>query len=92
MINKIILARCLAKRPHLIVLNDFFNGMKKQDKLNEIKSLTSPDKTWTLIAVSNDPVVMAACDKVVVINNGKIETDGTFKELLNKGIITNYLD
>lgn len=92
LINKIILARCLAKRPHLIVLNDFFNGMKKQDKLNQIKSLTSPDKKWTLLAVSNDPVVMAACDKVVVMNNGKIESEGTFKELLNKGIITNYLD
>lgn len=92
MINKIILARCLAKRPHLIVLNDFFNGMKKQDKLNEIRSLTSPDKTWTLLAVSNDPLVMAACDRVVVMNNGKIDSDGTFKELLDRGIITNYLD
>ena len=92
MINKIILARCLAKRPHLIILNDFFNGLKKQDKLDQIKTLTSPDKIWTLIAVSNDPVVMGSCDRVVVLNNGRIEAEGTFKELLNSGTMSNYLD
>lgn len=92
MINKIILARCLAKRPHLIILNDFFNGLKKQDKLHQIKAVTMPDKIWTLLAVSNDPVVMAACDKVIVMNNGKIEAEGTFKELLNSGTMSNYLD
>lgn len=92
MINKIILARCLAKRPNLIILNDFFNGLKKQDKLFQIKSLTAREKKWTLIAVSNDPVVMAACDRVLVMNNGRVEHQGAFKELLNNGTISNYLD
>lgn len=92
MINKIILARCLAKRPHLIILNDFFSGLKKQDKLDQIKTLTSPDKIWTLIAVSNDPLVMGSCDRVVVLNNGKIEAEGTLKDLLNSGTMSNYLD
>lgn len=92
MINKIILARCLAKRPHLIILNDFFNGLKKEDKLNQIRTLTSPEKIWTLIAVSNDPLVMGSCDRVVVLNNGKIEAEGTFKELLNRGTMSNYMD
>jgi len=92
MINKIILARCLAKKPNLIILNDFFNGLKKQDKLFQIKSLTARDKKWTLIAVSNDPVVMAACDRVLVMNKGKVEHQGAFKELLNNGTISNYLD
>lgn len=92
MINKFILARCLAKRPHLIILNDFFNGLKKQDKLHQIKAVTSQTKSWTLLAVSNDPVVMAACDRVIVMHHGRIEAQGPFKELLNNGIISNYLD
>ena len=92
MINKFILARCLAKRPKLIILNDFFNGLKKQDKLKQINAVTAPLKPWTLLAVSNDPVVMAACDRVIVMHHGKIEAEGTFKELLNNGIISNYLD
>ncbi|WP_276373909.1 ABC transporter ATP-binding protein [Chryseolinea sp. H1M3-3] len=92
MINKFILARCLAKRPKLIILNDFFSGLKKQDKLKQINAVTAPVKPWTLLAVSNDPLVMAACDRVIVMHHGKIETEGTFKELLNSGIISNYLD
>lgn len=92
MINKIILARCLAKRPHLIILNDFFNGLKKQDKLEQIKAVTSPEKTWTLLAVSNDPIVMGSCDRVIVLNNGIIEAEGTLRELLNNGKMSNYLD
>lgn len=92
MINKFILARCLAKRPKLIILNDFFNGLKKQDKLKQINAVTTPLKPWTLLAVSNDPVVMAACDRVIVMHHGKVEAQGTFKELLNNGIISNYLD
>lgn len=92
MINKLILARCLAKRPHLIILNDFFNGLKKQDKLEQIKAVTAPSKSWTLLAVSNDPVVMAACDRVIVMRQGRIEAEGTFKDLLNNGTISNYLD
>lgn len=91
-INKIILARCLAKKPHLIILNDFFSGLKKQEKVLQIQCVTAPEKKWTLLAVSNDPMVMAACDRVIVMNDGKIEMEGTFKELFNSGSLTNYLD
>lgn len=92
MINKIILARCLAKKPKLLILNDFFSGLKKQDKVQQIQCVAGDQFKWTLIAVSNDPLVMASCDRVVVLNHGKIEAEGTFKELLSKGIISNYID
>ncbi len=92
MINKIILARCLAKKPHLIILNDFFSGLKKQEKVLQIQCVTAPEKKWTLLAVSNDPMVMAACDRVIVMNDGNIAMEGTFKELFNNGSLTNYLD
>lgn len=90
--HKIILARCLAKKPHLIILNDFFNGLKKQEKVLLIQCVTAPEKKWTLLAVSNDPMVMAACDRVIVMNDGNIQMEGTFKELFNNGSLTNYLD
>lgn len=92
LIQQIILARCLAKKPNLIILNDFFNGLKKQEKLFHIQCVTKKEKHWTLIAVSNDPVVMAACDRVVVVHDGVIEAEGTFGTLLSNGTISNYLD
>jgi ABC-type bacteriocin/lantibiotic exporter with double-glycine peptidase domain len=91
-IHKLILARCLAKKPSLIILNDFFSGLKRQEKLELLQSVINEETHWTLIAVSNDPLIMAACDSVVVLNNGEIVEHGHFDELVKKGTINNYIE
>lgn len=91
-IHKLILARCLAKKPSLIILNDFFAGLKRQEKLELLQSVINTETRWTLVAVSNDPLVMAACDRVVLLYDGNISEEGHFDDLLKKGIISNYID
>jgi ABC-type bacteriocin/lantibiotic exporter with double-glycine peptidase domain len=91
-IHKLILARCLAKKPCLIILNDFFQGLKRTAKIDLIRCVVDKKTQWTLIAVSNDPLVMAACDRVVVMNEGRIEAIGKFDELLKDGVISKYLE
>lgn len=91
-IHKLILARCLAKKPSLIILNDFFSGLKRQEKLELLQSVINEEARWTLIAVSNDPLIMAACDSVIVLNNGQIVDEGHFDALVKKGTINNYLE
>ncbi|MFD1001486.1 peptidase domain-containing ABC transporter [Ohtaekwangia kribbensis] len=91
-IHKLILARCLAKKPALIILNDFFSGLKRQEKLDLLQSVINAENRYTLIAVSNDPLIMAACDRVILLNNGQISDEGHFDELLKKGTINNYID
>lgn len=87
LVNKIILARCLAKRPNLLILNDFFNDFLKSERLNLIHMLTRPEHPWTLLAVSNDPVIMATCDRVLLMENGQLKADGSFEELVKSGEI-----
>lgn len=82
LINKIILARCLAKHPGILILNDFFHGFMKSERLNLIGMLTDKSNPWTLIAVSNDPVIMAACDRVILMDGGQIKSEGAFSELV----------
>lgn len=91
MIQKLILARCLAKKPALLILNDFFSGLKKETKLEMIKAVISND-SCTLLAVSNDPLVMGACDRVIVLDEGLVVADGTFDQLLRTGTINAYID
>ncbi|MBL7843919.1 MAG: ATP-binding cassette domain-containing protein [Cyclobacteriaceae bacterium] len=91
-IHKLILARCLAKKPRLLILNDFFNGLKRQSKLDLVQCVVDRKNHWTLVAVSNDPLVMAACDKVVVLSDGKIEGIGKFDQLMKDGIINKYVE
>jgi len=92
MVHKLILARCLTKKPELIILNDFFSGLSKVDKLQLMHCVINPESTWTLLAVSNDPLVMAACDRVIILDDGKIVADDTYASLLKQGIINQYFE
>jgi ABC-type bacteriocin/lantibiotic exporter with double-glycine peptidase domain len=82
LVNKIILARCLAKRPKMLVLNDFFTDFLKSERLQLISMLTDKQHKWTMVVVSNDPVIMAACDRVVILDQGEIKREGKFEELI----------
>lgn len=91
-VHKLILARCIAKKPNLVILNDFFNGLKREAKVHLVQCVTDPSRPWTLIAVSNDPLVMQACGRVLVLRDGKIEIDGPYNELLSQGFLEPYTE
>ncbi len=83
-VNKLVLARCLAKRPAMLILNDFFNNFSKRERLKLIELVTDHARKWTLIVVSNDPLVMAACDNVLYLENGEQKAYGPFEDLIKK--------
>ena len=91
-IQKLILSRCIAKQPKLMVLNDFFTGLPRSEKLSLVQTITKSSNPWTLVAVSNDPMVMAACDRVVILEKGKIKSIGSFSELAKNDMIRNFID
>jgi ABC-type bacteriocin/lantibiotic exporter with double-glycine peptidase domain len=91
-IQKLILARCLIKKPDLMILNDFFIGLTKSNKLALMKCVFEEAHPWTVIAISNDPLVMGACDKVVIIENGSIAEEGSFEDLMKKGFLKDIIE
>ncbi|MFT6854381.1 MAG: ABC-type bacteriocin/lantibiotic exporter with double-glycine peptidase domain [Cyclobacteriaceae bacterium] len=89
-INKMILARCIAKTPQLLILNDFFNNFQKGERLKLIETVTNENNGWSLIVVSNDPLIMSSCDRVIYMEDGKIIEDGSFEEVIkNESIVKN---
>jgi ABC-type bacteriocin/lantibiotic exporter with double-glycine peptidase domain len=91
-VHQLILSRCLAKKPELIILNDFFSELSKADKLDLIRCVINPENNWTLLALSNDPLVMASCDRVIVLDQGKIVADDSYQTLMKEGIISKYFE
>ncbi len=83
LINKLILARCIAKKPKVIILNDFFQFFDRAEKIRLIRYLTEPQHLWTLIFVSNDPLIMKLCDRIVIMKEGEIIGEGNYEELVN---------
>ena len=79
---KLILARCLAKKPRLLILNDFFQALSKKEKMELLATLTHATTKRTMIFVSNDPLVMSASERVVVLEKGQIKVSGTMEQLM----------
>jgi len=78
---RLTLARCIAERPQLLILNDFFSVLQKNEKRKLLDFLTDRANPWTLLLISNDPVLMEACDRNVLLKEGKVYLQGTFSEL-----------
>ncbi|WKN41927.1 peptidase domain-containing ABC transporter [Tunicatimonas pelagia] len=79
--HKITLARCIAKKPKVIILNDFFFFFEQSVKERLIRYLTDAKHSWTLITVSTDPVILTNCTRVIVLKEGAIVTQGTYDEV-----------
>ena len=91
MIHKLILARCLAKRPKLIVLNDFFTTLSKSDKMELLACITRSQNHSTVIVVSKDPIIMSACDRVILMQDGMIRMEGTMEELTSTQLFNDLI-
>ena len=83
-INKIILSRCLVKNPKILILNDFFHNFHKGEKQKLIEFLVDKSNPWTFLTVSNDPLILSKCDRVVILKDGEISYEGTFNECFEK--------
>lgn len=78
---KIILARCIAKKPKLILLDDNLSQLATITRKNFLEYLLNKQRGWTVVAVSNDPEFLKILDRVIVIDKGEIIDEGTYDEL-----------
>ena len=80
-IIKIILARCLAERPRLMLLEEFLETFDYKHRKTLIDYVTGLGDTTTLLTISNDPEIASKCDRVIVMDKGTIIFDGKFEDI-----------
>lgn len=77
-VSKLVLARALAKKPRLLLLDEptaLMNQQQKQPLLNLISNL----KNVTFLIASNDESVQKLADRILKIENGKLVFDGNYE-------------
>jgi ABC-type multidrug transport system fused ATPase/permease subunit len=79
--RKIIIARNIVERPSLLVLDDFLLGVERREKRRILELILSPEFNWTVILISNDPMIMSAADRLILMRDGSIVEDGVYSEL-----------
>ncbi len=89
---KLLMARAIAGGPRLVVVDDLFQNLQHNERLRVVALLTEAARPWTLVMVSHDPQLLAAMDRVVVVEDGAIRRDAPFDELRNDPYIQQLIE
>jgi len=80
-VQRLLIARAIAERPSLLILDEAFTGIDEKTKLKIIHQLFSPEIGWTVLDISHDAEVVMRSDKVYVLSAGAITESGTPQDL-----------
>jgi ATP-binding cassette subfamily B protein len=89
------LTRCLLRNPSILFLDEPTTGMDSEEKLALVKMMRQACSGRTVLTVDHDLVgwQVLFCDHFIVLNEGKIEQQGTAGELLSHpGLFKNLFD
>ncbi|MDA9555360.1 ABC transporter ATP-binding protein/permease, partial [Pelobium sp.] len=71
-IQKILLARCLLKKPSLLLIEDNWVGIESKIREQVINYLTDKNSAFTMVAVTNDEAFINKCNVRYEVKNGSI--------------------
>ncbi len=77
--TKILVARSVVAKPNLLVMEEPLAGLNFRDRLRIAQFLADRNQPWTLVCVTEDPVLAALCDRVLILKEGEIALDGSFE-------------
>ena len=77
------IARALIKKPSILILDDSSSALDYATDAKLRKELKKLNYNPTIIVVSQRTASIQHADKIVVLDDGKIDGIGTHKQLLN---------
>ena len=71
-VQRLLLARAVADRPRLLLLENVFESIDLSDRQRIIDFLTDAAHPWTIVAVTTKKAVTEHFDRVIVIEDGSL--------------------
>ena len=78
--TRLLLAQAIAGQPRLLVLDDFFSTMDPGLRGRVQALIADRAAPWTVLLVTHDPALLATCDRVLVMRDGRVAGQGTWAE------------
>jgi len=69
---RLVLARAIAGRPALLVIDGALDGLDPDTRATVLDTVFSPDASWTVLVISDDGDVRSRCARTLTLNNGDI--------------------
>jgi ABC-type bacteriocin/lantibiotic exporter with double-glycine peptidase domain len=92
MAAKLLFAQGIVGNPRLVLFDDLFMNLLAEDRRRLLGVLTDPARAWTVIAISHDPTLLEAFDRVLVIRDGELSADGSFATVQHDPYCSQLLD
>ncbi len=74
-IQKIVLARNILKQPKLLILDNFLTLFGATEKEKIMDFLLAEKHNWTLVIISNEKQIVKKCERLIVLELGRIILD-----------------
>jgi ATP-binding cassette subfamily B protein len=83
--QRVALARALLYEPAILVLDDPLSAVDTRTERAILQAIDRQTKRRTVVLVTSRVVAAARCDRVVVIDHGRVVEEGTHEELVELG-------
>ena len=81
--QRLEIARVLAQDPSIIILDEATSALDAKTEYEVVKAIK--DRGITCIVIAHRLSTIRRCDRILVLNQGRIIEDGTYDELIEKG-------
>lgn len=84
--QRIAIARIFLRQPKILILDEATSALDNTSEKyiqTEIEKLQKQNHT-TIISIAHRLTTLKNCDRIIVLNQGNIEQDGKYEELIQK--------
>lgn len=82
--QRLAIARAFVQKTEIILFDEATSALDNETQENIQKAIENLKKHYTILIVAHRLSTIINCDRILLLNNGRIEAQGTHKELLNK--------
>tara|TARA_X000000950_G_C13918554_1_gene662226 strand:- start:6782 stop:8527 length:1746 start_codon:yes stop_codon:yes gene_type:complete len=82
--QRISLARALFHNKEILVLDEATNALDETNERSIIEDINLMKKDKTIIIISHNSKILDICDKIIVLDNGRVKNIDTYKKIFNE--------
>ena len=84
--QRISISRALIKNPKILILDDGLSSVDSETEEIILKNISNLQRNFTIIMTTNRVSTAKNCDKIMILENGKITNIGRHEQLLKNSV------